>query len=470
MNCTLKILCLFAGLCCAFSAAAQEKSAIKCAPNQDRVWVYDSLSTLAVQTKLKCGDTVEIVAREKGFAKIHLQDGAEGYVPDGALPTTQPVAANGSAKPAAEDNSLAARARAFRAARAAAAVSTAATPAPVAVTAVKIEKNPDAKTGSTQPANVVQPVAASHSASAVTKAAAMVSSGDIVIGDEPAAPAQPAVTSSAPATTSVDQKSDKAAAAKKAKTPPAPSRPVRPAPVPATTSATSSASNSASPASNAARTLALSSNAARETPRALPAVETRLASAGAISATVQPAAIASARTVAATSSDEDSEDYPERRIEDESASASCQVYFSAYGLSPAQYKWLAENRRRRYPAICPAPSPAKVDFVVIFTHDVDFYGSTLPSQVHIDKNGFSDFTPMTTADTALMSAAEIERSKREYVWIFKMKRGAFDPARFSPRRRPQFTKSETNGLGSHGGGPRTVEDAFRFIEEGAPAR
>lgn len=479
MNRTLKILCLFAGLSFALPAAGGEKSSVKCTPNQDRVWVYDSLASLAVQTKLKCGENVEIVAKEKTFVRIRMQDGTEGYVPDSAVPAAKAVAANGNAKPVAEETSLAAQARAYRAARAYVA-SAAVTPVPVAVAAVKIEKAPEVKTTGAPPRTSAQPTAASPRSAAVTNASAMVSSGDIVIGDEPAAPEQPAVAVATPAVgviaekpvapaTSVAQKNDKAAAAKKAMTPAAPSHPARPAPAPATTSTTSSASNRTPAASNVARSITASSSATRETPRAVPAVETHVAAAGAISATVQPAPIAGARTVAATLSDGDSEDYPERRIEDESASAACQVYFSAYGLSPAQYKWIAENRRKRYPAICPAPSPANVDFVVIFTHDLDFYGSTLPSQVHTDKNGFSDFTPMATADTALMSASEIERSKHEYVWVFQMKRGAFDPGRFSPRRRPQFTKTETNGLGSHGGGPRTVEDAFRFIE-GAPAR
>jgi hypothetical protein len=69
-------------------------------------------------------------------------------------------------------------------------------------------------------------------------------------------------------------------------------------------------------------------------------------------------------------------------------------------------------------------------------------------------------------DTSLLSASDLEKSKHEYVWVFKTKRGAFDPARFSPRRKPQFTKLESTSHASD----RTVEDAFRFIVEGGRAQ
>jgi hypothetical protein len=496
MNRTLRIAFMFVGITIALPALGGETTPVKCPAGQDRVWVYDSLSSLGVQTKVKCGDRVEIVAREKGFVKVRTQDGTEGYVPEDALPKPVPAPANdsnNSEKPAA-DNSLAAQARAYRAARAAASASVAENAAPAPVAAIpKIEKasearastaQPQAQIGSVQPAIVssisIEPL------NAATKTAAAVKNNESADGNKVAASPQPAVNApgvnvvasseagSAPAPVPASQKNDKAAvaAAKKPKTAPAPpvSKPVRPAPAATSTSTTSSASNTAPAAPASARSIAVASNATSEAPRAVAAVETNLSVSGKSPATLQPVPNASTHTVAATSSDTDSEDYPERLIEDESASAACQVYFSAYGLSPNQYKWIAENRRKKYPGICPAPGPAKVDFVVIFTHDVEFYNSTMPAAVHTDKNGFSDFTPLTTADTALLSASELDKSHHEYVWVFQMKRGTFDPAKFSPRRRPQFTKTESNGLGSHGGGPRTVEDAFRFIEEGAPAR
>jgi len=152
-----------------------------------------------------------------------------------------------------------------------------------------------------------------------------------------------------------------------------------------------------------------------------------------------------------------------------SDTANCTQYFSAYGLSANQYKWLAQNRQKAFPSVCPAPSPAQVDFVVIFTHDVAFYNATMPDAVHTDVNGFSDWTPLTTVDTAQISASDADKSHHEYVWVFHTTRGAFDPAKFSARRRPLYSKAETNMLGSRGGF-RTVMDALTFIEQNGTNR
>jgi hypothetical protein len=178
------------------------------------------------------------------------------------------------------------------------------------------------------------------------------------------------------------------------------------------------------------------------------------------SAGLQPAPSGATHTKIAADPDEE-EDTSVKPLEDNSA---CQIYFSAYGLSPSQYKWLSQNRRKSFPNVCPAPSTAMVDFVIIFTHDVDFYNVTMPTTVHIDKNGFSDFTPLTTVDTAVISPSDADKNHREYVWVFHTTRGAFDPANFSAKRRPLFWKSESNGLGGYHAGGRTVEDALGFIE------
>ncbi len=135
----------------------------------------------------------------------------------------------------------------------------------------------------------------------------------------------------------------------------------------------------------------------------------------------------------------ESEDFPDAQPESESADPACRIFFSAYGLTPDQFKWLAQNRKKKFQNVCPAPDTSRVDFVIIFTHDVDFYGNTLPGPVHTDKNGFSDFSPMTMLDTTVTPLSQAEKARREYVYVFTMKRGAFDPARFSPRRRYQFT-------------------------------
>ena len=160
------------------------------------------------------------------------------------------------------------------------------------------------------------------------------------------------------------------------------------------------------------------------------------------------------RTVAETSDDDDNSYLT--RPKNESDDPSCQTYFSGYGLSPGQFKWLAENRVKKYPSVCPAASPEMVDYVIIFTHDVDFFNYTMPAPVHYEAGGFSDWTPVLQYDTSVVSHSDIDKSRREYVWVFHVKRGAFDPNKFSPHRRFQYTKSESKYS-------RTVEDAFEFI-------
>jgi hypothetical protein len=54
----------------------------------------------------------------------------------------------------------------------------------------------------------------------------------------------------------------------------------------------------------------------------------------------------------------------------EQSNTSCHTYFSAYGLTPSQTKWIAKNREKAFSQICPAPDPSNVDFVMIFQrHD-----------------------------------------------------------------------------------------------------
>ena len=67
-------------------AKAGGNTNVKCAPNEDRVWVYESLDDFNVAAKLKCGDPVQIVGRVKGYVKIETANGTEGYVLDSALP------------------------------------------------------------------------------------------------------------------------------------------------------------------------------------------------------------------------------------------------------------------------------------------------------------------------------------------------------------------------------------------------
>jgi hypothetical protein len=179
---------------------------------------------------------------------------------------------------------------------------------------------------------------------------------------------------------------------------------------------------------------------------------------------VSPAAgDTSSRAISAdsTAPTSDSNEISDAQPENVSVDFACQNYFSAYGLTPNQTKWIAQNRKKLFSNVCPAPDPSKVDFVIIFTHDVDFFSATMPEPVH-KFNGFSDFTPMTMIDPGLMSESDADKAHRQYVWIFQFAKGTFDPASFSPRRKYQFSKMETNSLGSKAG-VKTVEDAFQFV-------
>jgi hypothetical protein len=171
----------------------------------------------------------------------------------------------------------------------------------------------------------------------------------------------------------------------------------------------------------------------------------------------------SVKAVAAdsTATTSDSDEILDSQPESLSTDSDCQNYFSAYGLTPNQTKWIARNRKKLFSNVCPAPDPSKVDFVIIFTHDVDFFSATMPEPVH-KMNGFSDFTPMTMIDPALMSESDADKAHRQYVWIFQFAKGTFDPASFSPHRKYQYSKIETNSLGSRAG-VKTVEDAFQFV-------
>jgi hypothetical protein len=156
-----------------------------------------------------------------------------------------------------------------------------------------------------------------------------------------------------------------------------------------------------------------------------------------------------------------SDDNPAPQPENESADAACQNYFSAYGLAPSQLKWIAQNRKKLFSNVCPAPEVGKVDFVMIFTHDVDFFNVTMPTPVH-KIEGFSDFRALTPVDTGLTSASDPDKAHRQYVWIFRIAPGTFDPDNFSPRRRYQFSQVESGALGSKAS-LKAVEDAFRFV-------
>lgn len=432
------------------SLRAAATTPVQCAANDDRVWVYDSLTSFSVEMRLKCGEEVEIIGRAKGYVKVRTQSGKEGFVPEAAFPGL-PAFVDPNEAP--KDMGLAAvvRARtlAARAASAhpAASAATTVAPAPAAVAAVKpAEPSPTAVPNTP---NETAPTVASHAAAPAPIAPAP----RVVAATSTTNAAKVKPVSAAP-------KKTKSATPKASTQPPAESRSAAPATTAAQTRLTSNRSNSQRTSDRTSmQVVTLSSGSDSASPRVESAVETKPVASGADLR--QPTAGAALR---ATADSADSEDYPEDQPDDQSADPSCRVYFSAYGLSPSQARWIEQVRRKRYPEICPAASPAKVDFVMLFTHDVDIYNTAMPDEVHVDKNGFSDFDPITPVDTAMMSQSAADKAHRQFVWVFQMRRGAFDPAKFSPRRRPQFTKSEVNSLTASHAADRSVEDAFDYIQ------
>ena len=430
MSSRIRFLLPLAGLWLASPVFASDLAYVKCAVNQDRVWVYESLSSFDVEARLKCGEPVEILHRVKGYVKIRTESGVEGYVPDSVFPDL-PALPDDADKPAAA--SAAQRSVAAAAAKSAPVAAAAAKPAAVAVAPA-----PPAAVAPQSVAISITPVAAPQPA-AVPAAAVSAAQPSPVKTPKSGKSTTP---SSAPGHATVQTTASTVATHTK----PAPTvaKKVTPAP------STSAAAFDSAPAARIVHSAPSSPAAASAPARA--SVET--VSARKDSAAVMPASAQPAATVA------ESEDYPDTQVQNESADPACRVYFAAYGLSPSQYKWMAENRRKEFSGICPAPDLAHVDYVVLFTHDSDSYTYAMPQPVHTDHNGFSDFSPLTTVDTALVKASDVEKARYEFVWVFRMTRGAFDPAKFSPRRRPQFT---TYVKGSRAPS-RAAEDAFNFVE------
>ena len=340
MNRTVRFFLILAGVLIVFlpvGSASANTATVRCVSQQDQISVYDSLSTRGVETKLKCGEEVEIIGRVQDYVRIRAHNGVEGYVHDSLFAALPPIENHKDAAANVES-----------------------------VSAVQAQNTNDKKQNSGEP---VAPSATFAEMNPVTAPA-----------PKPAA----------------DALANHSAAA----------------------GATSSAA----------------------TPSA--------------GATVTSAVKPSASSVKL----DDPNDMPAAQPENESADPACQNYFSAYGLAPSQMKWIAQNRKKLFANVCPAPDVSKVDFVIIFTHDVDFFSATMPTPVH-QAEGFSDFKAL---NAELMSVSDADRAHHQYVWIFHFAPGTFDPANFSPRRRYQFAKVESNALGSKAG-LKTVEDAFRFV-------
>jgi hypothetical protein len=463
----LGVLFLLAGAAVASPAFAGDSATMKCNATQDRVWVYDSLTSFDVSAKLKCGETVEITARVKGYVKIRAANGTQGYVPDSTFPDLPPFVDPNDSQAGV---SIAKRVTPRSA-------STPAASAPVSVSASNVSAPPPATAPAPAPAVTVAANPVTTPAPAPVVRTVAETAPEPVPSASVAASAAPVVTASAKPTPapSSSKKSNVVTVPASKPQPPAPVAPAAPAAAshaPALTSASATSntrSSSPAPSSKMANTKSAAAppQPSGAHPAPTPSVPTPAVSTPAkpveTAVNVQPQPtreVAGVHTVAATESDE----YPDYQPENASADPACRLFFSAYGISPAQAKWIAQNRKKEFSSICPAPDVARVDYVIIFTHDVDFFGSTLPTPVHTDHNGFSDFSPLTMIDTALVPMSEADKSRHEYVWVFKMQRGNFDPAKFSPRKRPQFTKTESHAP------TRTVEEAFRFIESGGTSQ
>jgi len=468
MTKNFRFFAMLLGACAALPAYAGESTAVKCGPNQERVWVYDSLTSFDIAAKLKCGETVEMISRVKGYVKVRTQNGTEGFVTDASFTDLPPfvddkdkqqatlpqLAARRAVKPV--DNPAPAVAVVTPVPSRPSSVASAAVSSPVAVSNVSVVSTV-AVAPATAPAPSNPPSA--HPSSASTAAVTTLAPASSTIAASPKTPSP-----TAPASTSVAGSSSTAyavAVSSSSRTSPAKNGSTSASSAKASTNKSSNSSSSS--ATPGARPAAPAPTPAPSSPKAAPATTVSTSSAE-TTAVLAPARETPALHPVKASTAPESEDYPDFEPVSESADPACQVFFSAYGLSPAQFKWFSQSRKKKYPAICPAPDVSRVDFVLIFTHDVDIYSTTMPSPVHTDHNGFSDFSPMTMVDTAVISGSTADKARHEYVWVFTMKRGAFDPSRFSPRRRPQFTKSESNSLAGHSGSLKTVDDAFHFME------
>jgi len=465
MRKTLEVLVLIVGTCCTIPARAGDVTPVKCGPNQDRVWVYDSLTSFDVQSKIRCDETVEIVGHVKGFVKVRLRDGSEGYVPDSSLPDVSPQVDIGG-KPTdanAADSTISLGSIARRVAARPVAAPTHPTDTSHAI------PNTGRSTVTLNTGLVRSPTGGENLTGSLVVAPAVAvapSSGTVVPNSnlQPAPSIRRSVNTAASVGTMHPTPSRESAAA--------------------TASATSTVHPNAKSAPSASNR-AIEAGAKSDIPQppagtALPippvsnlgpallkpALASNAATVADISAALPAGETPNMRPV---STAVDADELPGFQPMSDSADPACQSFFSAYGLAPSQLRWVAQNRKKLFPSICPAPDPSKVDFVVIFAHDVDDYNSALPVPVHTDRNGFSDFSPMVGVDTALMSSSSADKARHEFVWVFLMKRGAFDPAAFSPRRRYQFMKVESNSLGSKAG-VKTIEDAFQFVARQGPSQ
>jgi len=422
-------------------ASATPNVALKCPANEDRVWVYDNMTTWDVTAHLKCGTLVAVLGGEKGYVRVRTADGNEGYVPADAVPSSE-----------------------------LAHVIVVLHPAPVITVAEAARVNERTENAQSAAAPQITQVAPSNVAGVPHPVEVARAEGMPAPAGQPPTPANPAPPAAA---------APPAAPVPPARSPaqesqPAPAHvpePVQaPAPVPSVPPVTRA--SSATRAQSYAHPTPAPSVLPREdvtlvvedmnTPVPPPALEPApkvVKAANFMTITRKRSSIAS-HTHDYSDDDEDLPDADAVPAEDPSV---CSVYFSLYGVTPMQYKWIADERNKEFPGVCPAPEPSMVDYVVIFTHDLDSFITTLPDPIHTDSNGFSDWTPVTAVDDTQIPASELDKAHREYAWVFRVHRGTYDPKKFTPRWRPLYTKTDHASS-------RSIQDAMQFIASNSTVR
>jgi hypothetical protein len=464
-----RTILLLAGLGLAMPCAAAPSAALKCGANMDRIWVYSDLTTLDVGARLKCGTSVDVVGLEKGYVKVRTSDGTEGYVPAESVPASEMAVLTAAAAPAAPVPTPASAARAnMQTASPTSSVvaQAAAAPAPLVVTVTAVAR-PTPQPAPVPPAPVVTPVTQlppAAPAGELSKAAP----AKVPATAQPPAPAVAAPRQAAATRPEVEIVAVSTPQAAQAHTVPATHQAA------ATQPEVEIVAVSAPPARRAD---------APPTPRPLaheaatyviePVSRPALVEAAPVATVVRAADVApvTKRPLIGSNSSrtgysDDDENTGNIQASLESDMSSCSVYFSAYGVTPMQYKYIAGDMRKRFPGVCPAPEPSQVDYVVILTHDMDYFTSTLPDPIHTDRNGFSDWSPVTAVDSTTIPASELDKARREYTWVFRVHRGTFDPSNFTERRHPQFSKTESNNHASS----KTIEDAMEFIAQTGPSQ
>ncbi len=493
------VVVTFGLLAAGIPALAGQNATVQCEVNEERVWVYDSLANLNVEARLNCGDTVEILGQEKGYVKIRTTSGRVGYVPKDTLPNLT-AAANLSGANTAADQPISLAEAAVRARLAiekerepsAAPKTMSAAANPEKPAAVPVAANPPTQAGylaAEKPAQPEQKISNRTAESSVTAVPARVNSAEpnSVAARAPMPPATNAdaappveivLTASAKDATEAQGLAENPAAeispaANTGQPAAARTAQVVPAAAPSAVAAVQPVRESVTPAP--APPAGVSVPAEVPAPAAPPApTEAATSSPEIPSTTARLARTTSAgmhpRNAEPTDASMDEEDDADASLSAAEVSRqNCGAYFSAYGLTPNQFRWLTINRKKKFPGICPASLPSLVDYVIIFTHDVNFYNYTMPTPVRVDAGGMSDWTPMGMVDTAFVSPSNADKNRREFVWVFHVRRGTFIPGQFSSRRRPQYAKNESNMFGSHAS-DKTVEDALRFIEENGTSR